>query len=158
MGTIYFEEQKITQKWIIFIQLGVLVILSFCSILLIFKEKVNIFLGLTPVLSILVFILIFRKVKLQTEIAEEYISYRFLPLQASFSKIRKGDIDHVQMRNYNAIGEYGGWGIRFGRSGKAYTIKDDYGIFITLHSKKNILIGTSKPLEATQALRENNYL
>jgi hypothetical protein len=43
MGTIYFEEQKITQKWIILIQLGALVILSICSILLIFKEKVNIF-------------------------------------------------------------------------------------------------------------------
>jgi hypothetical protein len=153
----FFEEQKMNQRWLFFIQLTLLVGLTVCSLILIFYSRVNLLLGSIPFLSILAVMLLFRNIKLETTITREHIAYRFLPLQRSFRQILRSDIASVQMKTYNAIGEYGGWGIRIGMRGRAYTVKGNRGFLITLKSQKRILIGTARPEEALKALSENGY-
>jgi hypothetical protein len=154
----FFEEQKMNQRWLIFIQFALLGGLSVCSLVLIFYNRVNPFLGSIPFLSILACILLIQSIKLQTTIHKDYIAYRFLPLQRSFRQISRADIAGVQVKTYDAIAEYGGWGIRIGRQGKAYTVKGNRALSITLKSQKHILIGTARPEEARRVLSENGYL
>ena len=154
----FFEEQKMDQRWLIFIQFALLGGLSVCSLVLIFYSRVNPLLGSIPFLSILACILLFRTIRLQTAITKEYIGYRFLPLQRSFRQILRSDVADVQIKTYDAIMEYGGWGIRIGKHGKAFTMKGNHAIMITLKSQKHILIGTARPEEALRALSVNGYL
>ena len=115
-------------------------------------------LGAIPFLAILACMLLFRSIKLQTAITKEYISYRFLPLQRSFRQILRSDISSVQVKTYDAITEYGGWGMRIGMRGKAFTVKGNRGLMINLKSQRHILIGTARPEEALRALSDNGYL
>jgi hypothetical protein len=41
--------------------------------------------------------------------------------------------------------EYGGWGIRYGRKGRAYNVSGNMGLDLTLKPSKSFLIGTQTP-------------
>ena len=58
----------------------------------------------------------------------------------------------VYTRTYSPMREYGGWGIRFGKSGKAYNIKGDEGLQLVFKNGKRLLIGSQKSQELAQAV------
>ncbi|MDQ3018100.1 MAG: hypothetical protein M3R25_15420 [Bacteroidota bacterium] len=90
--------------------------------------------------------------KLQTGINNEGIHYRMTPFHRKDQFIPWSAIDSVQVRQYSPIGEYGGWGIRFGLNGRAYNVKGNMGIQLVKKDGKRILIGTQRPEEAQQRL------
>jgi hypothetical protein len=51
---------------------------------------------------------------------------RFFPWRAKLIPFR--DINRCEVRTYRPIREYGGWGIRYGRNGKAYNVSGDRGV------------------------------
>ncbi|NOR28731.1 MAG: hypothetical protein GQ540_09425, partial [Lutibacter sp.] len=62
------------------------------------------------------------------------------------------------IRNYDAIFEYGGWGVKFSfrkKKGKSFTTKGDIGLQLELNSGRKILIGTQQKEELQRVL--NNY-
>ena len=63
------------------------------------------------------------------------------------------EIIKYEIRKYRPIIEYGGWGIRFNKSGKAYTVSGNIGIQIQMSTGKGILIGTQQPNEFLQAMK-----
>jgi len=90
--------------------------------------------------------------RLITEVTEEGLKYRFPPLINKFKTIPKGMIADYQVRKYNPIGEFGGWGIKVGTfgKGKAYNVKGNIGLQLILKDNKKILFGTQRP-DALQA-------
>jgi hypothetical protein len=58
-------------------------------------------------------------------------------------------------RTYKPLSEYGGWGIKYGRSGWAYNIIGDQGVQLELDNGKRILIGSQHAEELEQAI--NTY-
>ena len=62
--------------------------------------------------------LLFYSAKLITEVREDGVYVRFFPL--THQKIPFEDIRHVEARTYSPIKEFGGWGIRYVKGGKAY--------------------------------------
>jgi len=156
MNTIYYSEvQKVSNKWIwlLFATMSVIFICSF-SEQIIYRHPIGSFttpdwalalIGLIPLL-ILYFI---NTIKLVFQINEEGISYRFYPFHASFKLIKWEEIATISIRKYNAIMEYGGWGIRtFSfRKNIAYSISGSFGLQIELKKGKKILIGTQNPEE-----------
>jgi hypothetical protein len=80
------------------------------------------------------------------------VNYRFLPIQLKYRKIKRSDIEKMDVITYDPMEDYGGWGIRFSGKGKAYTAKGNHGLYIQLFTGKNILIGTSKPQEMQRFL------
>lgn len=57
------------------------------------------------------------------------------------------DIERVEVRTYNAIAEYGGWGIRMGfglRNKIAYNATGNQGVELTLKNGKRILLGSQQ--------------
>ena len=90
--------------------------------------------------------------RLVTEVTPEGFKSRFPPLMNKFRTIPESMIGEYQVRKYNPIGDYGGWGIRTGMFGKgrAYNVKGNMGVQLKLHNNKRILFGTQR-LEALKA-------
>jgi len=91
-------------------------------------------------------------VNLATEVREDGLYIRFFPFHLSFHKIAREDIKEFHIRTYKPIREYGGWGIRYGRKGKAYNVSGNRGVQLRLSNGKKLLIGSQKPEELIEAL------
>jgi hypothetical protein len=53
------------------------------------------------------------------------------------------DIQDVEPLTYSPLRDYGGWGIRYGREGKAYNVSGYQGILLGLKGGSNVLIGSN---------------
>lgn len=98
------------------------------------------------------FPIFFYIMNLTTEVHNDGLYIRFFPLHLSFYKIAPEDIQRFEVRTYSPIKEYGGWGIRYGRKGKAYNVSGKHGVQLELSNGKQILIGSQKPDELAEAL------
>ena len=144
---IFYEIQQFRQKWI----WTILLIVLFVLFLPIISGMVSILLGVILILTGFCFIWLFYSMKLITEIKGDSIHIKFSPFTTQI--IHFSEIIKYEIRQYRPIIEYGGWGIRFNRSGKAYTVSGNIGIQIQLSAGKGILIGTQQPNEFLQAMK-----
>jgi hypothetical protein len=102
-------------------------------------------------LFLLVFLL-FGFAKLTTEIDRHSIAFRFFPFHFKFQQIGWDKIEKFEVITYKPIRDYGGWGIKFGKKGKAFNVAGDKGLQLQLKSGKSILIGTQKVVELSDFL------
>ena len=86
--------------------------------------------------------LLFLKLKLIIEVNAAGIHIRFYPLTSR--TIRFEDITSCKARAYNPIREYGGWGIRIGRNGKAYNVYGNTGVQLEFADALPLLIGSQQ--------------
>lgn len=95
------------------------------------------------------------KAKLETQIKDGSISYRFRPFIFKWRKLKKEEIINWEVRSYSPIAEYGGWGVRFtfGNS-RAVNVKGNKGLQLHLKSGKKLLIGTQKPEEIREVMEK----
>lgn len=154
---IFKEEQRFNQTWLI----GLIVISSMIPLILIIKEYSDGKLTFNSLLITLAVIitsscLIFF-FKLKTRIDEKGIHYQFLPIHFKQKTIFWNQISSISIRKYDAITEYGGWGLKGGflwnkAKGKAINVSGNIGIQLELKNGKKLLIGTQKESEAKQVL------
>lgn len=111
----------------------------------------NFELVLASILS-LAFTALFFIFRLDTEISDQGISARLFPLHREFRRFSWDDISHIEVRKYKPLREYGGWGLRFGRNGKAWNISGNQGIQLVFQNGKKLLIGTNQPEEVQKVL------
>ena len=159
------KRQKFTQWWIWVLLLGVNAMIGFG----VFKQIIqghpfgdrpasnNQMIAIFIVI-ILVTILFFS-IKLETVIKEDGIYVRFFPLQIAYRKYTWERINKSFLRKYNPIGEFGGWGFRYGnRNGKALNISGNRGLQLIFTDNSRLLIGTNKAEELETALIEIGQL
>jgi len=91
--------------------------------------------------------------RLITEVREDGIYIRFVPFHRRSRKIPFKDLKEYQVRTYRPILDYGGWGIRCGLKGKAYTVSGNRGVQLELTSGERLLVGSQRPEELWQAIR-----
>jgi hypothetical protein len=105
-------------------------------------------------IGLLIFILTFSfvfwliiKMKLEVKVTDEEIIYRFKPIIFKEKVISKNLIESYEVRKYNAIREYRGYGIRMGfrKWGKAFNVSGNIGMQLYLKGGKKILFGTQRP-------------
>ncbi|MFL5808454.1 MAG: hypothetical protein ACJ749_02975 [Flavisolibacter sp.] len=89
-----------------------------------------------------------------TQIRTDGIYIRFPPFQSSFIAYRWENILDVYLRNYDALSEYGGWGIKFTAMGIGYVLPGTWGIQMVLKDKTRVLISTKMPAEVSQVLQQ----
>jgi hypothetical protein len=105
------------------------------------------------VIALVSFLLYFTH--LETRIDEAGITFRYFPFQRVYYYVKWTEIQTIQLRNYKPVRDFGGWGIRYSfNQGKAYTIKGNQGIQLTLLSGKKFLIGTQKANEINKYLNQ----
>jgi hypothetical protein len=95
---------------------------------------------------------LFYSSKLITEVREDGLYVRFFPL--THQRIPFGEIEDCEVRTYSPIREFGGWGIRYGRRGKAYNVSGNRGVQLQLSNGKRLLIGSQRPEELAQVIRD----
>ena len=95
---------------------------------------------------------LFFQFKLITEVRANGLYIRFFPLRARL--IPYNAIVDCTARVYHPIKEYGGWGIRYGKNGKAYNISGNQGVQLELRDSKPLLIGSQRANELAQAIQQ----
>ncbi len=78
---------------------------------------------------------------LDTKITKHGIYIKFLPFHRKWIIFEYGNIATAEPLTYSPLKDYGGWGIRYSRKGKAYNVSGNKGVFLTLKDKRNILVG-----------------
>jgi hypothetical protein len=86
-------------------------------------------------------------IKLSVNIHSEGIDYRFPPFHNKSKRLIWEDIESLELMRINPVREFGGWGLRYGKLGTAYTTRGRY----ILH----IVQKTGKPINLTIAHPQN---
>jgi hypothetical protein len=89
----------------------------------------------------LVFALLFTS-RLETKLDEHGISYRLFPFQLKTRFVSWAEISSAQVRKYDPLGEYWGWGIKGTRKNRAINIAGDVGLQLIMKNGRKLLIGT----------------
>lgn len=93
-------------------------------------------------------------VPMSIEVRAEYILVLFPPYRRL---IQFNEIADVKVRTFNAIWEYGGWGIRFAFPlGKKnlIAVSGSEGVELTLTSGETLIIGSKRPNEFLRAIQQ----
>ena len=152
---VYFEEeQPFSQVWLWALMGAETLIVLLPMVLM----KVGIPIIALAALLMLVTLVLMGSLKLKTRIDDEGVHYKMNVVHWKEQTIPWSDIEQIYVREYSPIKEYGGWGVRYGRHGKAYNVKGNYGIQVVKKNGKRVLIGTQQPDEAAISLRNHPLL
>jgi hypothetical protein len=161
MSRIYFQEtQRFRQIWI---WLLVVLIIAVWLVQLVIQLSNKMPAGKDPATNLALIltgiiplgaILLLRFAKLETEVRRDGIYYRFFPILNKFRIIKQDDLSAYEAKKYNAIRDYGGWGIRTGfwQRGKAFNISGNMGVLFTFKNGKKLLLGSQKAEEFKTAI------
>jgi hypothetical protein len=159
-GVLFHEEQKFTQMWIlllVFIPVGMA---WYAAIQQLWLHKPfgshpapDIILWIVWALFGIVLPVFFLSAKLSTEVRYDGIYIRFFPFHREFRTLPFEAIKKYETRDYSSIREYGGYGIRYGKLGKAYIVSGKRGIQLELVSGRKILIGSNRADEMAEVIR-----
>jgi uncharacterized protein DUF6141 len=94
----------------------------------------------------------FTTSKMVTQIRTDGIYVSFSPFHPWFDKYSWDNIEEVYLREYDALSEYLGWGIKIGPSGRGYIVSGNVGIQLSLIDQSKILIGTEQADEVKEIL------
>ncbi len=154
---LFKEEQRFTQWWM-WLLLGCAFLIPMLFILLELvnsDDKAEAFFLLFIITSVgLVFGWFLMRMKLNVEITQEEIRFRFAPVLSKWRNIKREDINRFEVRTYRAIAEYGGWGIKGSRKNKAYNVRGNIGLQLYLNDGKKLLLGTQKKQAINFAMRK----
>ncbi|OYX22872.1 MAG: hypothetical protein B7Z06_11045 [Flavobacteriales bacterium 32-35-8] len=153
---VFKEEQRFTQSWLIaFICIiAILTTITFTKSFI--NNKIDFLMYLNMLIVVLIPCALIFIFKLKTRIDETGIHYQFYPIHLKMKPILWKDIKHAEIRTYNTLLEYGGWGLKngifFGKKGTVINIKSHTGIQIILNDNKKVLIGTLKKFDADNSI------
>lgn len=89
---------------------------------------------------------------LKTEYNKEGIIIKFFPFLFKTRVIKWQEVAKAYIREYSPLREFGGWGIRRSKKGKAYTVQGKLGLQLELRDGKKLLIGTQRPEDIAKFL------
>ncbi len=153
-GLVYEEEQPFSQLWI-WLLMAFEMVIMLIALFQAGQALWTVGLGLGAMTMTMAML---ASLKLYTRIDAIGVHYRMKPFHFREQTIPWEDIDQIHVRKYSPILEYGGWGIRFGRNGKAFNVRGDYGIQIVRKNGKRVLIGTQRQDEVARHLSAHPLL
>ena len=110
------------------------------------------FLGAFMILLGAFLIFLFTTMRLLTTVRRDGLYIRYMPFVNR--KIDFQSIDLCEVRMYHPLKEYGGWGIRGGRSGRAYNVRGNRGVQLRFKNGTKLMIGSQQADELARAIIE----
>jgi hypothetical protein len=89
--------------------------------------------------------------ELHVTVTAEAVRVRMWPLVSR--TIARTHIEGAEARTYRPIREYGGWGVRLGPRGWAYSTSGDRGVLLTLVEGRAVMIGSRRADDLAAAIR-----
>lgn len=96
----------------------------------------------------------FAVLRLEISVDDRYLRFRFYPVHVNYRETALSEISAAEEVKYRPIMEYGGWGIRFRRNIRAYTIRGNEGVMLTFADGRKILLGSQKADKLLKAIRK----
>lgn len=163
---LFTESQRFKQWWIWLSLLGLNGLVMYPWFSQIINGQINIsnilhynsfLVSLAIMIAITLSFTIFR---LDTIIRRDGIYVRFLPFHLKFKHYAWNDLTKSFVREYAALSEYGGWGLRVGLSGKgtAWNVSGNKGLQLEFKDGKRLLIGTNQPEQISETLKKLGQL
>jgi hypothetical protein len=90
--------------------------------------------------------------RLTTQVQSDALYIRFTPFHLRPVQIDFAAIRRCQAVRYSPLLDYGGWGIRFGRNGKAYNVSGNLGVLLEYSNGTKLLIGSRQPEQLAVAI------
>ena len=155
---LFSENQRFKKWWIYILTIGIFAFTSYAFIRQVILK--NPFIG-NPIsdnaligswITALIIIVILFSIRLQTRIKSDGIYIRFFPFMVHFKYYAWDELSACYVRQYSPLGEFGGWGYRFGAGGKAFNISGNKGLQLDFKNNKRLLIGTQCPSEMENTL------
>jgi len=85
------------------------------------------------------------KAKLVTEVRRDGLHVRFFPFHLKYRVFPWAGIKSMEAVTYRPLLDYGGWGIRYGRKGRAWNARGNRGIMLNFVKDKPLLVGSQDP-------------
>lgn len=101
--------------------------------------------------------LLFGLLRMVVEVTPEELTIHYRPFSRrtiSLSEVTKADA-----RRYNAIKEYGGWGVKgWSRDKMAYNVSGDRGVELTLRDGRSVMVGSRRAEEMAGVIEQQRGL
>jgi len=98
--------------------------------------------------------LLFWRAHLRVSLTEQELTIRYVPF--TVRHIPLVEVTGARAREYGAIREYGGWGIRGSRDKRAYNVSGNEGVEVSLKDGRTVMIGSQRAQELERAIRAIN--
>jgi hypothetical protein len=150
--TDFRETQRFTQWWLWLILISSWIVMVSA---LVMEPPKTILEAIVLGLLALSLPILFWQMRLITRVTDAGIYVRYIPFHFKEQFYAWEAIESAQVRTYNPLKEYGGWGIKYGFNGqgKVYNVAGNQGLQLVLKSGDKLLIGTQKPIEIQAAVR-----
>jgi hypothetical protein len=95
---------------------------------------------------------LFASLKLVTDVTSTEVRVALRPLKTRVHRL--DEIAEARAITYSPLGDYGGWGIRYGgaQKGWAYNTRGDRGVRLTLKTGQILLIGSGQAEDLQRAI------
>lgn len=150
---VFYEKQQFRQWWLWLLFLSLFAFLLYKFIVQKDYGTIKNWQDCFPLVIPIGICILFWIMKMETTIKEDGIYINFYPLLWKIKFYPWQIIENIDVIKYNALLDYGGWGIRIG----AYNVYGNKGFKITFKSGNKLLIGTQKSEEIKDILKNLNY-
>jgi hypothetical protein len=148
----YHEEQHFHDALMGLLVLAMLFVVFVTTLAVVFSRPNDaLLLAIAPVVVILVAALISLS-HLDVDVTDTGVTIAFRHLWPT-RRIAFGDIVGLEVKQYRPLIDYGGWGVRLGLAGWAYTTGGGVGVKLRLRKGLPVLIGSRHPDELEAAIR-----
>jgi len=142
----YHEEQHFHGALMGLLLVAMVLVVVITVVAVVFSRPGDaLLLAVAPVVVVLVASLISLS-HLDVDVTERGVSIAFRYLWPT-RRIAFGDIVGLEVRRYNPLLEYGGWGVRLGPKGWGYMTSGKEGVQLRLRKGLPVLIGSARPRE-----------
>lgn len=158
-NVLFREKQRFTQFWLWVLLLGLAAVFWSGFI---YQVVLGGLFGNNPLSDIQLSVMLaligfglpffFYCMSLSTVVLPGMVQVRFKPFHLKPVHIPLHTVRHFEKVTYNAIGDYGGWGIRVSAKGKAYNTSGNQGVLLHFYDRKSLLIGSQRPTELFMAI------
>jgi len=155
--SLFEESQRFNQWWIWAIILVVMGISIYANMDMIHVgESLFNWTSLGVMIPVLLIPALFYFLMLKTRVEKDGIYVRFIPFHLKEIFITWDELESCQVRTYSPLGEYGGWGIKYGLggAGKVYNVSGNQGLQLVFKDGARLLIGTQKPQELQEIINK----
>lgn len=121
----------------------------------VYQFNTDFYIGATIIMLTNIFFII---IKLETKIKADGIYVRFFPIHLSFKFYTWEDLDQCFIREYRPLFDYAGWGFRGTQKKRVLSVSGNKGIQLVMKDGTKLLIGTKKPDEVTEILKQLGQL
>jgi hypothetical protein len=158
---IFREAQKPTQKWVwllVTLMAGGIWIMTLIHFFFARPEHTSLSTDLIIVISWALagvgIPILLLTMELVTEVRSDGLYVRMIPFHLKYKRFSWDEIRECQARKYDPIREYGGWGIRWGKGGRAYNMSGSRGVQLVLSDGRRLLIGSQRAEELAAFIQQ----